>query len=110
MRREVPAYIRSDNAPEFTANKVRDWLKRLNAKTLFIEPARPWENGYNESFNGTLRYELLDMHWFDTLLEAKVQSNSGEWNTTRSALTVHWNTVPRPRKRSIRGPTNQQWL
>ena len=47
VRRGVPAYIRSDNGPEFTARKVRDWLKRLDVKTLFIEPGSPWENGYN---------------------------------------------------------------
>ena len=72
VRRGVPAYIRSDNGPEFTAKKVTDWLECLDVKTLFIEPGSPWENGYNESFNGTLRYELLDVEWFDTLLEAKV--------------------------------------
>lgn len=41
-------------------------------RTLFIEPTRPWENGYIESFNGTLREELLARKQFDTLLEAKV--------------------------------------
>ena len=54
-------------------------------KTLFIEPGSPWENGYNESFNGTLRYELLDVEWFDTLLEAKVLIERWrvEYNTMR---------------------------
>ena len=72
VRRGVPDHIRSDNGPEFTAKKVTEWLGRLNVKTLFIELGNPWENGYNESFNGTLRYELLDVELFDTLLEAKV--------------------------------------
>lgn len=44
-----PANIRSDNGPEFTANVVREWLRGLGVKTLFIEPGSPWENGYNES-------------------------------------------------------------
>ncbi len=46
--------IRSDNGqPEFTAKAVRDWLpKRVGVKTLYIEPGSPWENGYNEPFNG----------------------------------------------------------
>ena len=61
VRRGVPAYIRSDNGPEFTARKVTDWLERLDVKTLFLEPGSPWENSYNQSFNGTLRYELLDV-------------------------------------------------
>jgi putative transposase len=70
--RGVPKYIRSDNGPEFTANKVREWLKSVEVQTLFIEPGSPWENGYIESFNGKLRDELLDRELFDTLLEAKV--------------------------------------
>jgi len=41
-------------------------------KTLFIEPGSPWENGYNESFNGKLRDELLNREIFYTLEEAKV--------------------------------------
>ncbi len=70
--RGVPKYIRSDNGPEFTANKVREWLERVEVQILFIEPGSPWENGFIESFNGKLRDELLDRELFDTLLEAKV--------------------------------------
>jgi len=67
-----PAYIRSDNGSEFTANAVREWLGRVAVKTLFIEPGSPWENGYNESFNGKLRDELLAREIFYTLMEAQV--------------------------------------
>ncbi len=70
--RGVPAHIRSDNGPEFTAQVVRDWLRRVGVKTLFIEPGSPWENGYVESFNGKLRDELLNGEIFYTLREAKV--------------------------------------
>lgn len=70
--RGVPAYIRSDNGPEMTARAVRDWLEAVGAKTLFIEPGSPWENGYNESFNGKLRDELLNGEIFYTLKEAQV--------------------------------------
>ena len=70
--RGVPDHIRSDNGPEFTATAVREWLGRLDVKTLFIEPGSPWENGYNESFNGKLRDELLDREIFYTLEEARV--------------------------------------
>ena len=52
LRRGVPEHIRSDNGPEFTAKAVRAWLGRVGAKTLYIEPGSPWENGYVESFNG----------------------------------------------------------
>jgi transposase InsO family protein len=72
LDRGLPAYIRSDNGPEFTAKAVRKWLAELGIGTLFIEPGSPWENGYIESFNGKLRNELLDMEIFDTLLEAQV--------------------------------------
>lgn len=67
-----PDHIRSDNGAEFTAHVVRDWLGRIGVKTLFIAPGSPWENGYNESFNGKLRDELLNMEIFYTLKEAKV--------------------------------------
>ncbi len=52
--RGPPDHIRSDNGSEFTANAVRAWLGRIGVKTLFIEPGSPWENGFNESFNGKL--------------------------------------------------------
>jgi putative transposase len=67
-----PDHIRSDNGSEFTAHAVRDWLSRIGVKTLYIEPGSPWENGYNESFNGKLRDELLNGEIFYTLKEAKV--------------------------------------
>jgi transposase InsO family protein len=57
---------------EFTAMAVREWLRRLGVKTLYIEPGSPWENGYVESFNGKLRDELLNGEIFYTLMEAKV--------------------------------------
>ena len=60
VRHGPPEYLRSDNGPEFTAKLVRRWLGRVGVETLFIEPGSPWENGYNESFNGKLRDELLN--------------------------------------------------
>jgi putative transposase len=66
-----PAFLRSDNGGEFTAGVVRDWLKRLQVKPLYIEPGSPWENGYNESFNGKLRDELLNRELFYSLAEAR---------------------------------------
>jgi len=70
--RGVPEHIRSDNGAEFTAEKVRRWLGKLDVKTLFIELGSPWENGYIESFNGRLRDELLNGEIFYTLKKAKV--------------------------------------
>jgi len=72
IRRGIPEHIRSDNGSEFTAKTVREYLKALDVKTLYITPGSPWENGYNESFNGKLRDEVLNREIFDTLFEAKV--------------------------------------
>ena len=54
LKRGLPCHVRSDNGPEFTAKVVRRWLEKFEIKNLFIEPGSPWENGYNESFNGKL--------------------------------------------------------
>ena len=72
LQRGFPVHIRSDNGSEFTANRVRSWLKTLAIKSLFIEPGSPWENGYIESFNGKMRDELLNGEIFYSLKEAQV--------------------------------------
>ena len=69
--RGVPGHIRSDNGPEFVATAVRAWIAAVGAKTAYIEPGSPWENGYIESFNGKLRDELLNGEIFYTLKEAQ---------------------------------------
>ena len=81
----VPAHIRSDNGPEFTAELIRLWLAALQVQTLFIEPGSPWENGYVESFNGKLRDALLDREVFYTLTEAQILIEQGrrQYNTVR---------------------------
>jgi len=80
-----PEHIRSDNGSEFTAKAVRSWLGRIGVKTLFIEPGSPWENGYNESFNGKLRDEVLNREVFYTLQEAQIiiERWRQEYNTFR---------------------------
>ena len=80
----VPEHIRSDNGAEFTAIAVREWLSAAKVRTLFIEPGSPWENGYNESFNGKLRDELLNGEIFYTLKEAQILIE--QWR-------LHYNTV-----------------
>jgi transposase InsO family protein len=72
IERGPPEHIRSDQGPEFIALVVKAWLGRLGVGTLYIEKASPWENGYNESFNGKLRDELLDREIFYSLAEARV--------------------------------------
>ena len=70
--RGIPTHIRSDNGPEFIAHNLRNWLSAVGAKTAYIMPGSPWENGYCESFNSKLRDELLNGEIFYTLKEAKI--------------------------------------
>lgn len=67
-----PAQIRSDNGPEFIATAVREWIATVGARTAYIEPGSPWENGYCESCNAKLRDELLDGEIFFSLAEPKI--------------------------------------
>jgi transposase InsO family protein len=83
-RHGPPAHIRSDNGAEFTATAVREWLARVGVTTLYIEPGSPWENGYNESFNGKLRDELLNGEIFYSMIEAQIPIE--RWRQ-------HYNTV-----------------
>ena len=70
--RGPPDFIRSDNGAEFIAKKVRAWIGAVGAKTAFIEPGSPWENGYCESFNARFRDELLNAEIFYSLREAQI--------------------------------------
>ena len=85
--RRITALLQAEgwevNGAEFTAIAVREWLGKMEVKPTYIEPGSPWENGYNESFNGKLRDELLDRELFDTLHEAQVLIE--RWR-------VHYNT------------------
>jgi putative transposase len=65
-RRGIPGHIRSDNGSEFIAGMIKDWLNQKGCKTIYIEPASPWQNSYIESFNGSLRDECLNMNVFIT--------------------------------------------
>ncbi|MEO1848496.1 MAG: integrase core domain-containing protein, partial [Pseudomonadota bacterium] len=70
--RGVPAFIRSDNDPEFVAQAVRDWIAAVGAKTAYIVPGSPWEHGYCESFNARFREELLNGEIFYRLKEVQI--------------------------------------
>jgi putative transposase len=72
LLRGVPGHVRSDNGPEFVAKAVQGWITAVGAKTAYIAPGSPWENGYVESFNARLRDELLDGEIFYSLREAQV--------------------------------------
>lgn len=68
----TPAYLRSDNGPEFIAHRVRYWLQQTGVETIFITPGSPWENPYIESFFDKLRGECLNREYFFSVTEANV--------------------------------------
>jgi putative transposase len=68
----APQFVRSDNGPEFIALAVRGWLAQHQMTTVYIEAGCPWQNGYGERFNGTVRDECLNMHVFQSVAEARV--------------------------------------
>ena len=92
--RGIPAWIRSDNGPEFVAEVVRRWIAVVGARTAFIEQRSPWENGYIESFNARLRDELLNGEIFYTLKEARVLIES--WRRHYNAARPHSSLGYRP--------------
>ncbi len=86
--------FRSDNGPEFIAQSVQKWIAAVGAKTAYITPGSPWENGYIESFNARLRDELLNGEIFYSLREAQILIES--WRR-------HYNGVRRnPRSATAR--------
>jgi len=94
IARGPPANIRSDNGSEFIATAVRKWLAQIGVTTLYIAPGSPWENGYNESFNGSLRDELLNGEIFYSLAEAKVLIEA--WRRHYNAVRPHSSLGYRP--------------
>ena len=102
--RGVPAFVRSDNGPEFVAKIVRDWINAVGAKTAYIVPGSPWERGCCESFNARFRDELLNGEIFYSLKEAQIIIEQGRrhYNTKRphsalgyqSPITDHRSPVP----------------
>jgi putative transposase len=94
LTKGLPDYIRSDNGSEFTAHPLQKWLKDLRVKTAYIEPGSPWENGFNERFNGSLRDECLNLEYFHTLKEARVII--GQWVNEYNHIRPHSSLGYRP--------------
>jgi putative transposase len=97
----VPEHLRSDNGPEFVAKDLRKWLAKTGAKTLYIEPGSPWENGYCESFNSKLRDEFLNGEIFYSMKELRVLAE--RWR-------VHYNTIRPHSSLGYRSPAPEAWL
>ena len=89
--RGVPGYVRSDNGPEFIAKAVREWIVAVGAKTAFIEPGSPWENGYCESFNSAMSYLNVSCSRRSTRLRC-----SSQWRRHYNAIRPHSSLGYRP--------------
>jgi putative transposase len=70
--RGAPAFLRSDNGPEFVSKALLSRMVGQGIGTALIEPGKPWQNGVAESFNGKFRDECLNLEWFRSRAEAKV--------------------------------------
>ena len=68
--RGAPRFLRADNGPEFVSRALVTWMADENIETAFTDPGKPWQNGVNESFNGTFRNECLGREWFRNRTEA----------------------------------------
>ena len=81
----APKQITVDNGPEFTGQALDAWAYRNGVQLDFIDPGKPMQNGYQESFNGKFRDECLNLHWFVSLEDARriIARWEEEYNTTR---------------------------
>jgi len=85
--RGYPQAVRTDNGPEFTSRVFMGWCQKHSIQHLLIEPGRPMQNGYIESFNGKFRDECLNEHWFDTLTHARQEI--AVWRTDYNEVRPH---------------------
>ncbi len=100
-----PAFIRSDNGPEFIAEKLKNWLNKRGTDTLHIDAGSPWQNGFIESFNSKVRDEHLNMEIFLTLREAQVKTEMWrrKYNTYRPHSGLEYRTPQEERQRFFSG-------
>lgn len=101
--RGVPEHIRSDNGPEVVAKAVQGWIGAVGAKTAYIAPGSPRENGFIGSFNARLRNELLDGEIFYTLAEARIVIES--WRRHFNTLRPHGSLGYKPPAPEVFIPT-----
>ena len=94
LKHGKPEYIRSDNGSEFIAAALQLWLRKVGIKPIQIYPGSPWENGYNERFNGTLRHEVLNAEWFTSVAQAQTVINM--WLKEYNNIRPHQSLNMRP--------------
>jgi putative transposase len=94
QRRGLPRQIRSDNGPEFVSRAVDQWAYEQGLQWHTIQPGRPMENGYVESFNGRFRDECLNENWFRDLADAreKIVQWKQDYNEKRPHSSLQYRT------------------
>jgi putative transposase len=85
--RGYPLAVRTDNGPEFTSRAFLAWTQAHGIRHLLIEPGKPMQNGYIESFNGKFRDECLNEHWFQSLGQARAEIAS--WRRDYNEVRPH---------------------
>ncbi len=85
--RGLPRQIRSDNGPEFVSHAVDQWAYEQGPQWHTIQPGRPTENGYVESFNGRFRDECLNENWFSSMADAR--ERIAQWKQDYNELRPH---------------------
>lgn len=92
--RGYPTYVRVDNGPEFISQALDAWAYRHGVRLVFIDPGKPTQNGHIESFNGKVRDEFLNEHWFASIAEANVLGEAFrvDYNTTRPHSALNYRT------------------
>lgn len=90
----VPAFLRSDNGPEFVSTAILKWLADNRIDTALIDPGKPWQNGTAESFNGKFRDECLSVEWFRSRAEAKIiiETWRQHYNAVRPHMSLNYLT------------------
>lgn len=83
--RGLPKGIICDNGSEYVSKAMDQWAYRNSVELKFIQPGKPTQNGFIESFNGRFRQECLNQHWFEDLKQAReiIESWRIEYNTDR---------------------------
>jgi len=88
--RSLPEVLILDNGPEFAGHALDAWAFQRGVTLHFIQPGKPVQNAFIESFNGKFRDECLNEHWFLTLQEAQVviEAWRREYNEERTHSTI----------------------
>ena len=94
IARKLPKTIVCDNGPEFTSKAMYFWAKNAGVKLHFIQPGKPTQNAFVESFNGKMRAYCLDLHWFASIEDAR--STIDDWQRHYNNVRPHRSLGKKP--------------